>query len=73
MKQGLEVKIDRFLHIKHTACNELFWPLVRNFKILMDDSPISGKSSEQMSPNFLKFWPKNAYFQTLCSETSDLR
>ena len=54
------------------ANNERFWALVRNLKILMDDSPISGKNSEQMSPNFEKFWPKTAYFQTLCSETSDL-
>ena len=38
----------------------------------MDDSPISGKNSEQMSPNFEKFWPKTAYFQTLCSETLDM-
>ena len=38
----------------------------------MDDSPISGKNSEQMSPNFEKFWPKTAYFQTLCSENAGL-
>ena len=38
----------------------------------MDDSQISGRNSGQMSPNFVKFLPKTAYFQSLCSETSDL-